>query len=156
MSLNKLGEKSRATIILGKFVNKPKSNSHWLIAFGKFKAHSHDIFFSWTFDSLLIDSRYLVFGVYFSPHQRNIVCEYKLHGMPIMEYLSWTCFWYWCCSLWINFNFSQFYEDIFRSSRSQMFFEIDALKNFAILRINLTLQHRCFTVRSSRVMLIYR
>ena len=46
LSLNELGEKSRATIILGKFVSKPKSNSHWLIVFGKFKAHSHDIFFS--------------------------------------------------------------------------------------------------------------
>ena len=31
LSLNELGEKSRATIILGKFVNNPKSNSHWLI-----------------------------------------------------------------------------------------------------------------------------
>ena len=41
LSLNELGEKSRATIILGnkpksKFVNKLKSNSHWLIFFGKF------------------------------------------------------------------------------------------------------------------------
>ena len=32
---------------------------------------------------LLIDSKYLVL-----PHQRNIVCEYKLHGKPIMKYLS--------------------------------------------------------------------
>ena len=35
LSLNEFGEKSRATIILGKFVNKPKSNSHWLIFFGR-------------------------------------------------------------------------------------------------------------------------
>ena len=51
--LNELGEKSsRATITLGKFVSKPKSNSlglyflenvfHW----SKFKARSHDVFFS--------------------------------------------------------------------------------------------------------------
>ena len=33
---------------------------HW----SKFKACSHDLFFSWTFDLLLIDSRYLVIGVY--------------------------------------------------------------------------------------------
>ena len=45
--------------------------------------------FSWTFDLVL-------FGVYFSPYQRNIICEYKLHGKPIMKYQSWTCFWYWC------------------------------------------------------------
>ena len=31
--------------------------------------------------------------VYFSPHQRNTVCEYKIHGKPIMKYLSRTCFW---------------------------------------------------------------
>ena len=36
------------------------------------------------FDLLLINSsRDLVFGVYFSPNQRNI-CEYKLHGKTIM------------------------------------------------------------------------
>ena len=59
-------------------------------------SQSHDIFFSWTFDLFFINPRYLVFGVYFSPYQRNIVCEYKLHGKPIMKYQSWTCFWYWC------------------------------------------------------------
>ena len=42
--------------------------------------------FSWTFDLLLINSRYLVFGVYFSPHQRNTVYEYKLYVKPITEY----------------------------------------------------------------------
>ena len=30
LSLNELGGKSQATIILGKFVNKPQSNSYWL------------------------------------------------------------------------------------------------------------------------------
>ena len=30
-------------------------------------------YFSWTFDLLLIDSRYLVIGVYFSQHQRNFM-----------------------------------------------------------------------------------
>ena len=35
LSLNELGEKSRATIILGKLVNRPTSNSPWLLVFGK-------------------------------------------------------------------------------------------------------------------------
>ena len=48
--------------------------------------HVHMTSFSWTFDLLLINSRYLVFGVYFSPHQRNAVCEYKLYVKPITEY----------------------------------------------------------------------
>ena len=37
--------------------------------------------------------------------------------------------------LGINVNFYQFHERIFRSSRSQMFFKIGALKNFAILML---------------------
>ena len=37
--------------------------------------------------------------------------------------------------LLINFNFSQFHKQTFRSSCTQMFFKIGALKNFAILRI---------------------
>ena len=45
--LNKLGEKSQATIIIGKLVNKSLSNTSWRIIFGKkshlsiFKAHSN-------------------------------------------------------------------------------------------------------------------
>ena len=31
LSLNELGEKLQAITILGRFVNKLKSNSHWLI-----------------------------------------------------------------------------------------------------------------------------
>ena len=41
LSLNELGEKSRATIILGKFVNKPKSSSDWLIFFDQNLKHVH-------------------------------------------------------------------------------------------------------------------
>ena len=44
--------------------------------------------------------------------------------------------------LLINFNFSQFHEHVFRSSRRQMFFKIGALKNFTILRIKKRLKHR--------------
>ena len=50
---------------------------------------------------------------------------------------------------------NNFYKHIFRSSRLQMFFKISALKNFAILRIKKRLQHRCFRVRSSHMMLAY-
>ena len=46
-----------------------------------------------------------------------------------------------------------FYKHIFRSSLLQMFFKIGALKNFAILRIKKRLQHRCFSVRSSHIIL---
>ena len=55
----------------------------------------------------------------------------------------------------INFNVSQFHAHIFRSSRSQIFFKIDALINFAILKIKKELQYKCFPVRSSHVMLTH-
>ena len=58
--------------------------------------------------------------------------------------------------LMINFNVSQFDEHIFRSSRSEMFFKIGALKNLAIVRIKKGLQQTCFPVRNNPVMLIYR
>ena len=35
LSLNEFGEKSLATIILGTFVNKPKSNTNWITVFVK-------------------------------------------------------------------------------------------------------------------------
>ena len=56
--------------------------SHW----SKFKASSHDVFVSLTFDLLLINSRYLVFGVYFLPRQRNILREYKHYEKSIRKY----------------------------------------------------------------------
>ena len=69
-----------------------------------------------------------------------------------------TCFWYWC---WKNLfsnvkmlkllmnKFFQFHEHFFRSSRSQMFSKIGALKNFAVFWIKKRLQDRFFPVRSS-------
>ena len=39
---------------------------------------------------------------------------------------------------------------IFRSSRSQMFFKIDAVKNFAIFWIKKKLQHMCFPVNIAK------
>ena len=53
--------------------------------------------------------------------------------------------------LMINFNVSQFHGHIFRSSRSQIFFKIGAVKNFATLKIKNGLQRKCFPVRSSLV-----
>ena len=41
--------------------------------------------------------------------------------------------------LLINYNFSQFHEQIFRSSHTQMFFKIGVLKSFA----NFTGKHLC-------------
>ena len=43
---------------------------------------------TYSFVELLIffdNSRYLVFEDNSSPHHRNIVSEYKLHGKPIMK-----------------------------------------------------------------------
>ena len=55
---------------------------HW----SKFKARSHYIFFSWTFDLLLINSnKYLLLEVYFSLHQRNTVYKYKLQRKLIIK-----------------------------------------------------------------------
>ena len=48
--------------------------------------------------------------------------------------------------LLINFDFSQFHEHIFRSSRTRMFFKIGALKKFAVLRIKNRLRHSCFPI----------
>ena len=77
---------------------------------------------------------------------------------PEVKTNIFTCFWYWCwknlflnvkLKLVIYFNFSQLHEHIFRSSCTQMFFKIGALKNFAILRIKKRFQHSCFPVRSN-------
>ena len=55
----------------------------------------------------------------------------------------------------LNLFMNNFYKNIFRSSRFQMFFKISALKNFAIPRIKRRLQHRCFPLRSSQMVLTY-
>ena len=110
-----------------------------IFQWSKFKARSHDIFF---IDLLLIFFWYLVFGVYFSPRHRNIVCETNFIGIQSWNKNKHIHFFLiskkkpvFNVKLWINFNFTQFHEHVFRSTRSQMFFKIGALKNFAILRI---------------------
>ena len=54
----------------------------------------------------------------------------------------------------LNLFMNNFNKNIFRSSHLQTF-KITALKNFAIPRIKKRLQHRCFPVRTSQVMLTY-
>ena len=164
MSLNELGEKLWGTIVLGKFVNNPESNSHWLLLFGKcfhwskFKARSHDIFFSWTFDLILINSRYLV--LFISHYIKEILyVNTNFMGSQLWSKTNiFSCFWDWCwknlffnekLKLLLSFDFSQFHEHICRSSHTQMFFKIGALKSFLKLRIKKRLRHRCFPVRSS-------
>ena len=77
-------------------------------------------------------------------------CQYKLHGKPTMNLflilmLKKTVFLNVKLKvLMIHFNVSQFHGHIFRSSYSQIFFKISALKNFAILRMKKGLQHNCF------------
>ena len=117
------------------------------------------MFFSWTFDLLLINfSKNLLFGVYFSPHQRNILCDYKLQMKPIMkQHFSQI---YWCKktqfsnvklkSLWTIFNCFNFMVQFLWRSHSQMFFKIGALKNVKIFWIKRRLQHRCFHVNIAK------
>ena len=59
MSLNERGEKSQETMILGKFVNKPKSKSHWPIVFGKYHVHM-----TYSFFELLIFFRLNLVDIY--------------------------------------------------------------------------------------------
>ena len=71
-----------------------------------------------------------------------------------------TCFWYWCwkrycflCGVKIPYQqFLTFFSsiNIFRSSRSQMFLKLVALKNFAIFWIKKSLQHRSFLVNIAK------
>ena len=77
--------------------------SFWKRVFiGQNLTHVH-ILVSWTFDLLLINSsRCLVFRVYFSPCQRNIVWEWIQTSPETNHEIKaniFTCFWY-CC--WKN------------------------------------------------------
>ena len=116
-------------------------------------SRSHDIFFSWTFELLLVNySRYLVLGVLKeifliipkkyclwmqTSWERNQSWNKNKHFNLFLWYGCWkTCFSMKSSnSLWIIFYFSPFHEHIFRSSCSQIFFEIIALKNFTIFWI---------------------
>ena len=132
----------------------------------KFKACSHDGFFSWTFDLLLINSRYLIIQ-FISHHTKEIPMGNqswnKNHEFVSDIDVQKTCFFF----SKIIFNFSQFQEHIFKSSYLQMFIKIGVLKSFPNftgkhlslflkslqaegLQISLkSLQHRCFPVKFS-------
>ena len=125
LSLNELGEKSQSAITLGKFSTKSQSNSYWLIVFGKcfslvkIKACSQDVFFSWSFDLILINSgRYLLFGVYFSLGLTNCIKEISYinansKGNQLWNENKET-------NIFMLF-FSQFYERIFLKVIKQPF-----------------------------------
>ena len=76
MSLNELDEKSLPTIVLDKFIKKAiirlsLVHSFWkMFLIGRDLKHIHTTYsFLELFDLLLISSsKYLLFGVYFSPH----------------------------------------------------------------------------------------
>ena len=61
--------------------------SFWKMFFiGQNLNHLHMILFAGTFRLPLINSsRYWLFGVYFSPYDRNIASEYKLQRKPIIK-----------------------------------------------------------------------
>ena len=155
MSLNELGEKSQATVILGKFCKQTiiklslaysfrKIFFHW----SKFKARSHEIFFSWSFVFFFLE-KYCMWiktswGTNYEIPLMNLFLILMLKKPEVKLKL-----------LWINFNVSQFHEHIFRSSRLQMFFKIGGLKYFAILRIKKALPHIGFPVRSNHAMWTY-
>ena len=104
---------------------------HW----SKFKLPSHGIFFSWTFDLLLINSsryshksqKYLWIQTSkeTNPEIKTSISTRFFHEIKTNVCFCWK-------SSWTTFIFSQFHDLIFRSSRLQMFFEIAALKDFTI------------------------
>ena len=101
---------------------------------------------------------------FISHHAKEIlhVGEYKLRGKPIMKKSKNV---YLCLilmlkkpfflNLKLNLFMNNLHKHLFRSSRWQMFFKINALKNFTILRIKQRLQQRCFPLRSSHMVLTY-
>ena len=112
MSLNELDEKSRVTIILGNFVNKPWWNFYWLWSsenvfdWLKFKARSRETFFSWNFCLLwgynlrltLVSISCLKFD--FSLNQRNTNLhtpkETKKKWNKSKEIFIFSCLRCWC------------------------------------------------------------
>lgn len=78
LSLNKLKEKPGAMIILGTFVNRPKTNFCWLLVFrkcfswSKLKSSTHFLLILIFFCQTLVDVFYLKLD--FSPNQANARC----------------------------------------------------------------------------------
>ena len=116
-----------------------KNLFHW----SKFKPSSHPIFFSWTFDLLLISSsRYLLFG-YLSQKYYIWIQTQKGTNHKIKTNI-FLCFF----DIKLTIPYEQlffFLFHIFRSSRSKIFFKIGALKDFAIFWIKKKLKQRCFS-----------
>ena len=114
------------------------------------------IFFPWTFDLLLISSsRYLLFGYlsqkYYiwiqTPKGTNHEIKTSIFTCFFHEIKTniFTCFFIIKLKIPYEQSLFLFHEHFFRSSRSQMFFKIGALKDFAIFWIKKRLQQRCFS-----------
>ena len=151
MSLNKLGEKSHATIILGKFCKQAimklslAYNFRKMFFIGQNLKHVHMTYSFLELLNMYVNINFMGNQSWNTIHE--LVSDINVEKTCFFKCKIKTCM--------INFNVSQFHGHIYRSSRSQMFFKIGALKNFAILRIKKGLQHTCFSVRSSHMMLTY-
>ena len=113
----------------------------------KFKPRSHDIFFSWTFELLWLTQVH-IYCLEFIFHHITEILHLNTNSKENQSwnknqhfhlFLSWNKNIFTCFvninkhknSLWAIF-FYRFYLHFFRSSRSQIFFKIGALKGFAI------------------------
>ena len=128
--------------------------------------HVHMTFFCWTFDLLFINSSINIYCLEFiSQHIKEILhvntnSTRNQSWNKNKETYIFTCFWYWCWKILfflcgVKILYQQFltflsFMNPFRSSRSQMFFKISALKNFAIFRTKKSLQHWCFPVNIAK------
>ena len=117
MSLNELGEKSRATIILGKFCKQAIIKLSLAYSFrkmffiGQNLKHVH---MTYSFLELLIFFWLTLVDIwcleFFSPCQKNIVCEWIQTSWETNYEIKaniFTCFWYWCwknCFLNVKLN----------------------------------------------------
>ena len=110
---------------------------HWL----NFKARLHVIFFSWTVDLLFmnssIDSYWLEFISQYIKELLYVITNSKGNQSwkKNKEIYIFTCSWYSSFLCGVKIPYQQFltflsFTNIFRSSHSQMFFKIGALKNF--------------------------
>ena len=131
----------------------------------KSKARSHDIFFSWSFDPLFINSSIDVYCLEFISHHIKEILYVNTNSKGSQswnknkEIFIFTCFWKSCFLCRVKIPYQQFltflsFVKIFRSSHSQLFFKIGALKNFAIFWIKKSLQHRRFPVNIAKFLKI--
>ena len=111
MSLNELEQTLQATIICkqAKIKFSLAYSFQKIFFIGQFKARSHDIFFSQTFDVLLINSsRHLfVWGLFHFTSKKYFISiqtsNETNHEIETKEIYIYTCFWYWCWKIMLFF-----------------------------------------------------